>query len=78
MMKPNGEELRAFDDAGMPASWSAGRPTVEIVRNVIQAACDGVMSAQSAAEVMFSLFRREIEAPEMCWHTNAARMDEQR
>lgn len=69
-MEVEGWEERLCDDAGMPASWSAGRPTKEIVRNVVKAACDGIMSADDAAETMFKLFRGEqTEDPEICWHT---------
>lgn len=32
------------------------QPSEEMVRNVVQAVCDGVMSAQSATEVIFVLF----------------------
>lgn len=70
--KPEGWEERLHDDTGSPPSWSAGRiPSVEIVRNVVAAARDGVMSADSAAEAIFTLFGVPIvEDPELCWHTS--------
>lgn len=48
----------AQEDSARHYATQPKAPTVELVRNVIAAARDNLMSAQSAAEVMFKLFRQ--------------------